>query len=440
MEHRVSAVWQGKTRKWLCAVVALSVATVALLVSTLVFSMRPKRSYLGELESVYQRNFNDFTQNLSTLEVRLSKLSVADDMDLQRELADGIWRQTGELTVYLASLPLDHHAVEKTYKLLNQLGDYVYALNKKLSQGVALTAQESKNAQTLYALAKEINASLREFRAQNPTYRFTEHLDGLGASEVGDALVGEGTAEYPHLIYDGPFSDSLTEKDYSWLSRFAETDEKQAVAWAQERFAGEPTYLGTTQTEPKCHIVGIGDAYLQVTVRGLLPMTVAVNTPSQAPELQMSEAVAVAKAWAESAYGVTFEETWWIAAEGVATVNLAIRDGGVTYYPELVKIKVDLATGKVVGAEGLNYISNRGSHAGYTATRTVAEARAVLKSLPDAEYTRLALIPKGTRTILCREFTCEQDGYTYIVYVGANDLREYDVLRVVDTDQGEMLA
>ena len=107
---------------------------------------------------------------------------------------------------------------------------------------------------------------------------------------------------------------------------------------------------------------------------------------------------------------------------------------------ELVKIKVDLALGEVVGAEALNFLANRGSHELYTATRTVEQARSAIKSLSSVGYTRLALIPKGTKTILCREFTCEKNGYTYIVYVGANDLKEYDVFRVVDTDQGQMLA
>ena len=111
-------------------------------------------------------------------------------------------------------------------------------------------------------------------------------------------------------------------------------------------------------------------------------------------------------------------------------------------YPDMIKIKVSLQTGKVIGFEALEYIynHNREDEVDYSVTVTEEEVRALYDGKLDIRNVRLAVIPVGGGTEkLCYEVYGVSDDYKYFVYVDAEKGVELQVMQVIDSDDGELL-
>ena len=96
--------------------------------------------------------------------------------------------------------------------------------------------------------------------------------------------------------------------------------------------------------------------------------------------------------------------------------------------------------GEVIGFEGLNYAFNHVTRE-YT-TPTVSEEQAVLNvsAILDNLEVRLVTIPWHTVSEkFCYEIVGEIDGEKYFVYVDAYTGDELKVLRMIDSNQGELL-
>ena len=128
----------------------------------------------------------------------------------------------------------------------------------------------------------------------------------------------------------------------------------------------------------------------------------------------MRAAVGFAK---QAGYGDT-RVVWCSVSHGTVYVNLAPVSDGVVLYPDLIKVKVDAASGTVTGLDALHYIYNHTEREIPAPALTLAEAAQRI-TLPLVTEGRLALIPLDeTREVLTYEFECE-DGGTYFVYIDA---------------------
>lgn len=435
-----------RNRTLIGVTVLLAVAAAGLLAAALVFALRPApaaRANANAIENVYQRNFYDLADSMSEIELRLDKLTVATGGAYREELADDLWSATSRAAIYLDALPIDHHSIEATFRFVNQLGDYVHVVVRTAGER-PFDAAELAELERFYGQAKRVNASLEQLRAEmRAGYRFLDHIDTqklVGDDRIGDALTDKESASAPSLIYDGPFSDACANPDYSALEKLKACDKESALAFARQKF-GSAEYLGLVDTTPAAHTLRVGDdGYLQLTVRGCLPMTYAADCARVEPELQQDDATEVAVKWAGSVFEREFDAVWFSVTDGIATVNLAPVDHGAAYYTELVKIKVNLSDGKICGVDSLAYLANLTRHRTFEAkVNREAAVHAVSTSLA-ATYSRLAVVPRpGGGSTLAHEFYGHRNGHTYIAYVDALTGAEIDLMRVADTDQGTLV-
>lgn len=109
-------------------------------------------------------------------------------------------------------------------------------------------------------------------------------------------------------------------------------------------------------------------------------------------------------------------------------------------YPDLVKVKVDLTSGTVVGYDATTYFTN---HTDRLIGSATVSKDSVAKSVPsDFETTlsRLALVPlEYNREVLCWEFECERGDEVYYFYFNAKTGEEENILKVIKTDDGSKL-
>lgn len=150
------------------------------------------------------------------------------------------------------------------------------------------------------------------------------------------------------------------------------------------------------------------------------------------------EHCAAAIRFAENAGFENLTSVWCSQANGIVFVNLAPVQNGVVLYPDLIKVKVDEASGKVIGLDAMHYAFNHTERSLPSPALTQSQA-AEKVVLPVVSSPMLALIPLDeTREVLTYEFECESGG-TYFVYIDAMTGEESNILYVIDSEQGTVL-
>jgi germination protein YpeB len=111
------------------------------------------------------------------------------------------------------------------------------------------------------------------------------------------------------------------------------------------------------------------------------------------------------------------------------------------YYPDLIKVKISLTDGNLLGWEANSYLQNHISRE--ITMPSITQDQALKKVSPrlSVHSIRLALIPKDWgEEVLTYEFYASYGDNLYIVYINAESGYEENILMVLNTpDRGRML-
>ena len=111
----------------------------------------------------------------------------------------------------------------------------------------------------------------------------------------------------------------------------------------------------------------------------------------------------------------------------------------VIIYPDLIKVKVALDDGSVLGIETSGYLN---SHTTRTFTNNIIskeKAKEVLNKDLQVESENLAIIPtKWNTEVFCWEFKGKVDDNEFLVYINAETGKEEDILIILNTPEGTL--
>ena len=131
------------------------------------------------------------------------------------------------------------------------------------------------------------------------------------------------------------------------------------------------------------------------------------------------------------------KSTYYLKQEGVMTINYAYSQDNVTIYPDLIKLKVALDNGEIMGMETTGYLNNHTTRDLSGVKITMDEVKKTLNSELKIESEGLAVIPTEWQSeILCYEFKGKVDDTEFLVYINAENGREEDILVIKDTPNG----
>ena len=100
---------------------------------------------------------------------------------------------------------------------------------------------------------------------------------------------------------------------------------------------------------------------------------------------------------------------------------------------------LDLSMSSVVGWEAVNYATNHIERT-FTSSIGILDAMSNVSSLMSITERNLCIIPdKFVGEISAYEFICTWENYTYYIYIDANTGEEVNILRVIDTSNGQLL-
>ena len=153
--------------------------------------------------------------------------------------------------------------------------------------------------------------------------------------------------------------------------------------------------------------------------------------------ISQEEATEKGKSFLEEKGFTNMQETYYVTQEGVTTINYAYVQNDVIAYPDLIKVKVALDNGDILGIETTGYLNNHAERDVSNVLITSEEAKKNLNSKLEITSERLAIVPTEWKSeILCYEFTGNVDDKQFLVYINAENGREEDILVVTDTGSG----
>lgn len=441
-------------------IVTLSVFSVTFLVCSIILGVMytnsnlSKNSYAQSLESSYDKAVFEATDNINNIELNLNKVKVSSSAVLQskylRLTSDECKYAQGNLSI----LPITLGDVTNAVKFINQLDGYCTFLADSETE---LSSENKKTISELLDIISQFKISFNKLSSD--LINGYKILDGSQNSnlEINDftsyfsSLTSDSIA-YPSMIFDGPFSDSLYNKQIKGLSE-NEVTKDEAYEKLKDFIAsnyneeGEINYIGEVNANFNAYNFEIklqNNKVLmaQITKRdGFLISLIGEGQMSDEEQISFETCQTNALNALESLSISNMSVVWSSKMYGIATFNIAPKIDNVIFYPDLIKVKVDMTTGMVSSIDAQNYAYNHIERDSISASLGAVEARSLIAEDVNINTQKLCIMPlEFGGEVLAYEFYCEYYGKEYYIYINANTGKEERVMMVVSTEEGEKLS
>lgn len=406
--------------------------------------------YKNQLEYVYERNLYELTDNINNIESNLAKLKNATATDVQERYLGSIVALANTAQDNIATLPIEHNAINDTIKFVNQLSGYGLVLQQKLVKNETLSMDDMEQIAGLHTSSQNIKYELNRLAVMiSGGYSIVDNIadPNSGTSRFNGEFGGLNNeiVDYPQLIYDGPFSDSTTDKEIKGLPQ-NEINSEEALNKIKEWFPDFSAKMtgsakgGSFDTFDFMLTKGEQEYYAQVSVRG--GILIQLNGAYDAGDAVKTEdeCRTIATTFAQNLGFTGMQAVWSTTSQGFCYLNLVCVTQNVAIYPDMIKVKIALDTGMIVGWEAKSWAYNHTERKNLTAKISESTARFAVTTDMDIRASRLCVIPNEyVGETLCYEFLCVQDGATYYVYVDATSGKQVNLLKVIETDDGNLL-
>jgi len=438
-----------KIATWVVSAVAIiAITTLAIILG---ITAKDKATLANNMENMYQRAYYDLVASVNALEISYSKLNVSSSKGTQIEILNDIAKNSQNAGDALSTLSSNNYAVSNTTKYINQSGDYAISLVNSLSRGGELTDEDYDMLESMYKFTREMGDRLAEINTEiaKGEYNFRERLSvSEDVFQKSFTTLEESVQEYPAMIYDGPFSAALLDKQAKALDGDDITSDeglnivKELVKdfkITELKFTGDcKSYFDCFGYEGKTD--GDATAYIDISKKGGKLIALNIQRSVEEPKYSPEECAALAEQYLDDLGFSDMKSVWVSNYNSTIYVNLAPVVNDIVWYPDLVKVKIASNDGSLIGVEALSYVYNHTER--NISAPEISESSARGSVSPDItiKTSRLALIPyKGGSELLTYEFSGTVGDDVYYVYVDAQSGDEVKILRVIDSDEGTLL-
>lgn len=452
-----------KDRHMLTLVVTL-VTVIAVLG---LYTYKRERTFRQKAENEYNMAFFELVDYVQNVETYLAKSLISNTPEHGAEVLTHVWREANLAQAYLAMLPIGSEELANTSKFLNQVSDYSFSLSRKNIYNESLTQDDFSNLKNLHNYSIELENTLNQLSADMNDGRIkwgelTKKGSSVFATQVSNiskdsfSNLEENFHEYAGLIYDGAFSEHLTSTDKKGLTG-ENIDEEKAKQIAIEFFGNdkikEINSSGISEnTNMPCYDFNIilkdekdkeNNATISITQKGGHVVFMNYNRDIQAETVSEQRADEIGKEFLKSHGFLNMEETYYLKQDSIITINYAYsqetEEGKVIIYSDLIKLKIALDNGQILGIETTGYLNSHYERKIGNVQITKEKAKENLNKELQIESEGLAIIPTQYQTeILCWEFKGKVDDTEFLVYINANTGKEEDILVIKDTPNGTL--
>lgn len=426
----------------------------AAVVVSAVFAVRTNNNlnrYRLEIKNNYAATLDTLNSGVNNISLILEKAEYVTTAKQLSLMSAQLLSEAESAKAALSQLPAGEN-LDVLNRFLSQVGNYAVSVSESLIGGESLNNEYTANIAALKDTAQKISEAVSNssIAYDNPSAwaddldnKLEEAVDKDSLSGTLDAL--EGTlSDYPTLVYDGPYSDHILEKEPLMLKNAENVTEAQALKKAAETAeCGEEALSADGTVDGKIPSYRFSGDNVSVTVSRAGGYAVYMRKSREIGDyvLEYRQAVDKAKRYLERIGMGGFAETYYFTDEGVCVINFAYLDGKTVCYTDLVKVGVAMDTGEIMLYEASGYIVNHTDRAFESAAISAEEAAKTVSPRLKINETALALIPtKGGNEKRCYEFVCETDDKKEIlVYINAVTGEEEDILILLKSDGGTLV-
>ena len=426
----------------------------------IIFSLEMTNNFKREKNSVqdeYNRAMYLAVSYVNNVQVDLEKVMVTSTPSMNAITFADIWKQSNLAKESLEQIPASQNSLSNASKFLTQVSDFSYSLMNKNINDNKITDEEYEKIKQVHENSIALSSKMQDIyddlndgkvkwdELEKYANKELPNIE-LGESLGGFAEVSKSFQRYEGLIYDGAFSDhilnvepkNIGEKEYSqedakkYINKIFEKENIKEVKEKGESKGRIDLYNFEVSFSDKKEILS-----LSITKKGCKLYLMVGDKNVKEEKLSIDDAKKRGIEFLEKLGITNMKDTYYQKSEKIAVINYAAVQDGVVLYPDLIKIKVALDDGMILGVESQGYIFNHIKRDNLKPIQTEEKAKSVINQNVEILSSDIALIPTEYNTeILTYEFKGRIDNRDFLIYINANTLKEEKVLLVIDSKNG----
>lgn len=408
------------------------------------------QKYMLLIENQYSRAFGQLNSSLNNISIAVEKTLYATSAKKISLLAAEIFSEAELAKVALSELPNGNNT-SIIYKFLSQVGNYVLSISKNITSENSVTEKQREELRLLKNTAKTVTQIINDSEIEyNTPEQWAQAVENklnnvVNENDFTSSLnqLEDNLSDYPTLIYDGPYSDHILEKEPLMTSVAKECSKEQALNIAKS-CVGKNINLGFEQMQSgkiECYRFSGSSVDVAVSKKGGYVVYMRKSRQIGEQLFSYSQALSRATKFLDQMGINNMMDTYFYTDNGVCVINFAYLDGQTICYTDLIKVGVAMDTGEIMFFETAGYLTNHTNRAFSSLETTPEQAMNKISSDLDVKQYSIALIPTNSGAeVRCYEFLCEGDNNQEIlVYINAHTLQEEQIYILLKSDGGTLV-
>lgn len=425
------------------------------------FGYYKELEYIRKTENDYNMAFNEMVNDVEHVQTFLAKSLISVESNYSAEILTNVWKEANLAQSHLAQLPINNEGLSNASKFLNQVSDYSYSLSRKNFNQEDLTQEDLDNLTSLYKYSIDLNNTLNQLSnelysgeiswkklSKETSLAFAQEVSNIKENSFDN--IEQNFHDYAGLIYDGAFSEHVTNLEKKGLTgeNISEEDGKKIVS----NFIGDDKIeninfsqeLNNANIDSYEYIVDMKNdknnkCYIGISKKGGKVIYMNYNKEIAENRIDKSQVIEKGSSFLKDKGFDNMVVTYYMEQDGILVINYAYKQGEVLIYSDLIKLKVALDDGEILGIETTGYLNSHYIREIPNKLITKEEAKKKLNSSLQIESEKLAIIPTEYKTEkLCWEFKCKINDREFLVYINAQNGKEEDILIIVNSENGTL--
>lgn len=425
---------------------------LAIITTTAIISTTSLRDTRQELEVSYQQSLTELDECLTQVNTDITKSLYSNDYGEIYDLSRDLYAQCSTAKNAMSRLPIKQMELNGAYKFLSQCSDYAQYIGLKVDNNEKITDKERENLKVLLKYCESFNKSTNQMvsSVSNGAKIIDYEVKAVKKTNT-NALTNNFSQsaktfeDFPTLIYDGPFSDQVINKNSKLVSgkRVYSKEECRKIAAKALNLSIKNIITETDdQSKIPCYTFKSGRYTILITKQGGFVKEMLYSAPIVNSKISQKNACNLAKVYLKNIGYNNMEVCYFATQDNICTVNFAYKKGKITYYSDLIKVGVSMENGKIISLDAKTYLTNHQKRKLNSIKLSLDNAKNRVSNYLTIKNSKLCVIPKESgKEVLCYEFTCnsKDTGEDALIYINCENGKEEDILLLLKADNGTMV-
>lgn len=447
-----------KDRHMLSIIVILII--VCIILSVIIY--KKQKEYKQVMENQYNMAFFELVDYVQNVENYLAKSLISTSPEHGAETLTTVWKEANLAQIYLSQIPINNEGLSNTARFLNQVSDYSYSLSRKNINNESLTQEDLDNLEELHNYCVDLQNTLNQLSAEMTDGTISwEELTKKGSTMFAQQVsnnskdsfsnIDTNFGEYAGLIYDGAYSEHIDKAEKKGLTgeNISETEAQEIVI----NLIGNDKIkeINSIGLSENANIPAYSFSVILTNGDNNNPVSIAIsqkgghiifmnyNREILTEVISQEDANNLGKEFLKSIGFLNMKETYYLRQDGIVTINYAYTQNDVIVYPDLIKVKIALDNGEILGIETTGYLNSHTEREIPEPLITLEEAKSNLNQNLEISSEGFAIIPTKWKTeIFCYEFKGKLKDTEFLVYINAETGKEENILVIINTPNGTL--